>query len=197
MHRYVDEFVEFLEITQAIEVQWDIEAGYAPATNVDQVISAVSLLTVTDVPTDTVVATDFRVEVEREGSTQIATRQPTDEEVALIVPDAVAESITRMSPALLETLLAPDYDATDILASMNAYFANYEALQGSADDVAVELDGAAGTVTFTLTVKGAQARVGAGADVTEMEPVYEAPMTVSLTRSGDLWLINGIEVGEG
>ncbi|MBD3175631.1 MAG: hypothetical protein GF320_10655 [Armatimonadia bacterium] len=197
IHRYVDEFVEFLEISQVIELQWDIEAGYAPTANVDQVMSAVSLLTVTDIPTDTVVATDFRVEVEREGSVQVTTREPTDEEVALIVPEAVGESITRMSPALLETLLAPDYDATDILQSMNAYFANYQALRGSVDDAAVELDGDAGMATFTLAVSGAQAQVGAGADVTEMQPIYEAPMTLSLTRSGDLWLIDGIEVGQG
>lgn len=195
IHQYLDEYIEYLSVAQAIEMQWDVEKGYAVTTTIDQVIEATSLITVTDANTDQVLAADVAVQVERTGKTGITSRPPTDDELARIAPAAAAESITRRDVALLESLLAPGYDASELTQSLESYFAAYATLNATASDATVTLDGTTGTVAFTLSVQGGKAQVGPGADVSALEPLYEAPITFSLTKTGGLWLIDGVSVG--
>jgi len=195
LHQYIDEYVENLSVAQTVEVQWDIEAGYGVKTIVDQVIQATSLITLTDADTGQVQVAGISVEVERTGKVSITTRPPTDDELARMAPEAAAESIARRDLSLFETLLAPGYDAAELTQSFESDFAAYEALSATASDVTVTLDGATGTVAFTLSVEGAKAQVGPGEDVAALEPLYEAPVTLSLTKTGGLWLIDGVSVG--
>ncbi len=68
-------------------------------------------------------------------------------------------------------------------------------MNATASDATVTLDGTTGTVAFTLSVRGGKAQVGPGADVSALEPLYEAPITFNLTKTGGLWLIDGVSVG--
>lgn len=195
LHQYIDEFVEYLSVAEAIEMQWDIEAGYSPVTTVDQVLQADSLSTVTDADTGQVQVADFAVHVERTGKVSVTTRPPTDDELARMAPQALAGSIARRDLALLESLLAPGFDATDLEGSLQSYFAAYDALEASVSDVKVNLEADRGTASFVLAVSGAKAQVGPGADMSELEPLYKGPVTLSLARSGSLWRIDGGSIG--
>lgn len=188
----IDEYVETLRATEDTELVWDIEAGRPVSSKSNGTLEATSSQTVMSAD-GTVLQSVPSIGVTRQGTTTTTYRKPTDHELAHMAALALTNSISRKDSALLRTVLADGYDAAGFEGDLAALATQYEKLEASLSGFASSFDGDSGKATFTMTVLGAVAAPRPGPDVGPLEKIHETPVTLSLSRAGELWRVTAIE----
>jgi len=187
----VEEYIVRLEAHYQTTMRLDIEAG-AP---LDVAGTSTAELDVTQKVTvggQVVAEHGAPMHLTREGTSTITFRPPTDEELVLALPVALAASVERKDLTLLRTVVAPEFQlvgegGVDALEAMlEPVFAKNERLDSTLANVSAKTDGVTGSVAFMLTVKG-------GLNAESMAPVYERPVTLRARKGGDTWLIVGMD----